>query len=78
VIARDLEDRRDLPLIGAVADERAVAPGAQSQQQRVKQDGLARTGFAGQHRQADLEAEVEALNENDVPDREAGEHSLRD
>ena len=69
-----LELRDDRALLGAGAHEAAVAAAAQGQAQRIQDDRLAGAGLAGEHGQAAGEAELEALDQHDVADREAFQH----
>ncbi len=74
VRGREFEHGRHLTLLLAVAHEPAVAPAAERERQRVEQDRLAGAGFPGQHREARLEIEVEPVDQNDVADRQPGQH----
>ena len=47
---RHVEYRGDLPLLDAVTDQARIAAAAERQRKGIEQDGLARAGFAGQHR----------------------------
>ena len=64
-------------LLGAGAHQRPVAAAAERQAQRVEDDRLAGPGLAGERRQAAAEAELEALDQHDVADREALQHAGR-
>ena len=70
----DVERRRHLPLLGAVAHQARVAAAAERERERIEQDRLAGAGLAGQHRQAGRIVDVEPFDQDDVADREAGEH----
>ena len=72
MVARHVEDGDDLALRRAVAHQRGVAAGAKRQRQRVEQDGFAGTGFAGQHRKAGQEIDVQLLDQDDIADRQPG------
>ena len=50
VAGRQLERRRHLPLLRALAHEGSVAAGAQSKRKGVEHDGFARAGLAREHR----------------------------
>jgi hypothetical protein len=76
VIGREIENRRHLPLHRARAHERAIAAPAQCQRQRIEQDGLARAGFARENGKALPETKVQPLDQNDIADREPGEHGV--
>ena len=73
-LAGRAEDRADRRLRGTRADQLPIRPAAERQPERVEQDRLAGAGLAGQHAQPALELEVEALDQDDVADREAGQH----
>ena len=81
-----IEARRHVPIGGqgeyrghralrrAAADQRALGAAAERQAQSIQEDRLARAGLAGQHAQAALELEIEALDQDDVTDRETDQH----
>ncbi len=52
IAGRGIEHRRHLALRSALAHQIGAAAPAQHKAQRIQQDRLARTGFAGQHVQA--------------------------
>ena len=72
---RQLEGGGHLALLGAVAHQRDVAARAQRQREGIEQDRLAGAGLAGQHRQAAREIDIEPIDQDDVADREPGEHA---
>ncbi len=74
MVALDLEGGRDLPLLGAVAHKARVAAAAERKREGIEQDRLARAGFAGEHRQAGRVVDVEPFDQDDVTNRETGEH----
>src|SRR5690606_25480558 len=51
------------------------APPAQSQGQRIEQDGLAGAGLAGQHGHAAVERQVELVDEDDIANRKRVQHA---
>jgi hypothetical protein len=67
VLAGEFEHRGDLALLLALADQRGVAPRAQSQRKGIKQDRFAGAGFAGQHGQAFGKIQIELVDQDDVP-----------
>ena len=69
-----LEGGGHLPLLGAVAHQRGVAARAERQREGVEQDRFAGAGLAGQHRQPGGEVDVEPVDQDDVADREPGQH----
>jgi hypothetical protein len=73
---RKVEADRDHRLRLAAPDEAAVGARAQRQAERVEKDRLAGAGLAGENAEAGAEFEVEALDQDDVADGEAGEHGL--
>ena len=48
----------------------------QSETKRVEKDGFARAGLAGQDIETGAEVEIEALDQDDVADREGTQHWL--
>ncbi len=72
---RQLEDSGHLALLGAVAHQRGVAARAERQREGIEQDRLAGAGLAGQHGEAAREIDIEPIDQDDVADREAGEHA---
>ena len=74
IARRGREHGADACLRGAPTHQIAVRPAAQRQSQGIEQDRLAGAGLAGQHAKAGLEREVEPLDQDDVADREAGQH----
>ncbi len=74
VRGRQIEGRRHLPLLGALAHQRGVAAGAERQREGIEQDRLAGPGLAGQDRKAGGEIDVEPVDQDDVADREPGKH----
>ena len=59
-------------LLGAMADETRIAPAAERQRECIEQDGFARAGLAGQHREATGEFDIEPFDQDDVTDRQTG------
>ena len=68
------ERRGDRGLRGTLADQRAVGAAAEREADRIEQDRLAGAGLAGQHAEPAGELEVEPLDQDEVADREAGQH----
>ncbi len=71
---RYIEYRGDLALFDAMTDEAGVAAAAERQRERVEQDGFARAGFAGQHRQPTGKLDIEPFDQDDVTDRQTRQH----
>ena len=70
----ELEGRGDLALLHPVPHQAGVAARAERQREGVEQNRLAGSGLAGEHRKPAGELDVEALDQNDVADRESDEH----
>jgi hypothetical protein len=70
----DVELGRELGAFGARAQLPQLEAVAQKQAQRVEEDGLARAGFAGEHREAARELEVERLHDDEVANRQQAQH----
>jgi hypothetical protein len=69
-----VEGCRHLPLFGALADQAGIAARAERQREGIEQDRLAGAGLPGQHRETRREIDVEAVDQDDVSDREPGQH----
>ena len=61
--------------LAACADKAKISPAAQCQPQRIQQNGLARPGFAGQHRQPLAKFQRQFFYQQDVADRQVREHN---
>ena len=72
---RHIEHRGDLALFHAMTDEAGVAAAAERQRKGIEQDRFARAGFAGQHRQAAGKLDIEPFDQDDVTDRQTGQHA---
>ena len=70
MLGRKVENRGHLTLRLACAHERPVASAAERQGESIKQDRFAGAGLAGQHGEASPKGEIEAIDQNDVADRE--------
>ena len=70
-----IEGRGDLALFGAMANQPGIAAAAERQRERIEQDGFARAGFAGQNREATGELDIEPFDQDDVTDRQTGQHA---
>ena len=71
----DVERRGHLPLLGAMAHQAGVTARTERERERIEQDRFAGAGFAGEHREAGHEIDVEPLDQHDVADRKAGQHA---
>ncbi|AIJ96293.1 DNA repair RecN domain protein [Brucella melitensis bv. 2 str. 63/9] len=74
MIARHIENRRYLSLIGTMAHKRGITTRTKRQRQRIEQNGLTRTGFTRKHGQAAPELDVEPFNQNNIADRQVRQH----
>ena len=72
--ALDLEHGRHLALLGALPHQRLIAAGAERQGKGIEQDRLAGAGLAGEHGKTVGEIDVEPVDQDDVADRNSGEH----
>ncbi|MNR05789.1 hypothetical protein D3C85_1218370 [compost metagenome] len=74
LVVRGGEDGGGDGLLGARTHQPRVAARAQGQTQGVQNNGLAGPGLAGQHGQPLADIQVEGVDEDDVTDRESGQH----
>ena len=74
MLRADIENRSHLTAVLAMTHKPAIAAPAKGQRQTVKQDGFARTRFAGQHRKPGLEGKIQPLDQNDIADRKLDQH----
>ena len=74
VLAGQLERRRHLTLLRALAHQARIAARAEREREGIEQDRLAGAGLAGQHREPGVEVDIEPIDQHDVADREAGQH----
>jgi hypothetical protein len=65
----DIEDRRHLPFVAAMADKRTVATAAKGQRQAIEKDGFSSPGFAGQHGKTGIERQIKPFDQDDIADR---------
>ena len=70
----DVEGGGHLTLLGALAHQSRIAARAERERKRVEQDRFAGAGLAGQRGKAGAEVDVQAIDQNDVANGEAGEH----
>ncbi len=70
----DVERGRELRPFGAGPDLPHFEAVAEQEPERVEEDRLARTGFAGEHGKPGIELEVERVDEHEVADRQVAEH----
>ncbi len=75
MIVGDGELGDDGGLLGARAHEAGIGPLSERQAERVEQDRLAGPGLAGQHAQTRAERQGQAVDQNDVADRQSEQHS---
>ena len=74
MVAAHVEHGRDIALGSPAADKAQIAAAAERERQRVEQDRLAGAGLAGEHREALRQRNVQRVDDDDVADREGGEH----
>ena len=71
----DVEDGGDRGLGCAGAQQAGVGAAAEGETQGVEQDRLAGPGLAGQRAESTVEGEIELVDQDQVPDRQALQHS---
>ncbi len=71
----DVEGGRHLALLRAMADQARIAAAAERQREGIEQDGFARAGLAGQHREATGKFDIEPFDQDDVTDRQTRQHA---
>ena len=74
MIGWQMEDRRHLRRLFALADQPEIGTAAKRQAERVEKDGFAGTCLAGENSQPVLEGQRQPLDQNDVGDRQAVQH----
>ena len=74
MVARKLEGGGHLPLLGTLAHQRGVAAGAERKRKGIEQNRFAGAGFASQDGEAGTEIDVQTIDQDDIADREPGEH----
>ncbi len=74
MVGRHVERGRDLALLGPLADEAGIAAPAERQRKGIEQDRFAGAGLPGEHRKPRRKVDVEAVDQDDVSDREPGQH----
>ncbi len=70
-----IEHGGNLALLHTVTDEARVAAAAERQREGIEQDGFARAGFTGQHREATGKLDIEPFDQDDVTDRQTRQHA---
>ena len=71
----NIERGRHLALLRAMADQARIAAAAERQREGIEQDGFARAGLAGQHREATGKFDIEPFDQDDVTDRQTRQHA---
>ena len=74
-VARGSKARGDASLFGRRAHQPAIGAGAKRKAKTVQQNRLASPGFAGQHGQALAERQIQPLDQNDIANRQRGQHA---
>ena len=70
-----IEGGGDLALLHAMANQARIAAAAERQREGIEQDGFARAGLAGQHREATGKLDIEPFDQDDVTDRQTRQHA---
>ena len=76
MIARNIENGGNLPLVLAMAHKAPIAAPAERKRKGIQQDGFARARLARQHRQAGIEGKVQPFDQDDIADRNLDKHGL--
>ena len=74
MVLRHVEHRGDLALLRAVTHEAGIAAAAERQRKGIEQNGFARAGLAGQHREPTGKLDIEPFDQDDVTDRQTRQH----
>src|SRR5262249_38586759 len=74
VAGGQLEGRGHLALLRTLAHQRDVAARAERKGEGIEQYGLAGSGLTREHGQAVSELDIEPIDEDDVANREPGQH----
>ena len=75
VICAGRQSGGHLPVGGAFAHQPLGVAKAEREAERVEKDGLARPGLSGQHVEAAVEDDLQPLDQDNVADRKAFEHT---
>jgi hypothetical protein len=75
MIVDDFESGDRRGLFGARAHQAGIGAGAQRQTQGIEKDGFAGTGLAGQGTQATGERNIQVVDQDDIADRQADQHT---
>ncbi len=76
VTCRHVERGSHLALLGALAHETRIATRTKRKCKGIEQDRFSGASLAGQHRQAGGKIDIEAINQDDVADREPDQHGV--
>jgi hypothetical protein len=63
-----------LSLVGALPHQGDVAAGAERERKSIEQDGLAGAGLTREHGQTGREVDVEPVDQDDIANRQPGQH----
>ena len=74
MIHRHVERGRHLALLGTLAHEARIATRAERKCEGIEQDRFSGAGLAGQHRKAGDKIDIEAIDQDDIADREPDQH----
>src|SRR5207247_545927 len=72
---RNIEHRGDLPLLGAMTDQRGVATPTERKCEGIKEDRFARACFSGQDCKPTGKLDIEPFDQDDVADRQTRQHA---
>ena len=74
MVGGDRELGADAGLPGAGAEQLQVGAAAEGQAERIQEDRFAGARLAGQHGEAGIDLEIQAVDEDDVADRQVQQH----
>ena len=74
MVLPDFEGGNHLAVLRAFAHQRRFAAGAERKRKGIEQNRFAGAGFASQDGEAGTEIDVQTIDQDDIADREPGEH----
>jgi hypothetical protein len=74
MVLADFEGGDHLAMLRAFTHQRRFAAGAERKRKGIEQNRFAGAGFASQDGEAETEIDVQTIDQNDIADREPGEH----
>ena len=75
LVGRSFKHHRPRGLLGAGAQQAGVGTVAERKAEGIQKDRLAGAGFPGEYPEAAVKGQVELLDNDDVADRQADQHS---